>query len=486
MFQNKPLLIAIVVLVLMLVIGPIIWGLTNKPTPDGGVRGRAEIVIWNLFDEEEAFSRMIQAYRQAHPGVQVTYRRFTNIDQYNKLLASELAEGKGPDIFAVHYTQLQTDRGKMVPMPIDHAGLTMDVFKGAFVPVAYQTLVFPETVKEKGKDITRDRLFAMPLYVDNLALFYNETMLEQYAKSAFPKTYWTGIVEQVAAITQTSRGAITRSGIALGSPDTVRRTTDLFSLMMLQFGGSFYNEDRSQVVVTNRINKDGRSYVPAAESLEFLTSFADEASRNYSWNDSLTFGDPEKEIAAFVRGDVAMIFGYSYYVRDIASSIRQFSSTAKTITNKEVSVAPMPQIADPANGDVPEITLADFYPLAVSRNSKAPDVAWDFLVFASQDEQMKQYFDRTKKPVSKRGLIDELAKANPEYEVFLRQSLNARALPIDDRVSYETMVLKLFHDILSKESTVEEAVGRLGKYLECSLGVAEKKPEFLDQTCTDN
>jgi len=85
-----------------------------------------------------------------------------------------------------------------------------------------------------------------------------------------------------------------------------------------------------------------------------------------------------------------------------------------------VGVAPVPQ-------QLPEspINIANFWLEGVSKKSESATWAWDFLLFQSSADHVKDYLDITQKPTALRALIDE-QREDLFLGPFAEQVLTAR------------------------------------------------------------
>ena len=479
MFENKKVLIGLVVGLILAIVLPLAYGLIVKPSAPKARTGKVNLVIWNLFDEEDAFARIIQEYRNAHPGVNIEYRRFMNPEAYETLLASELAEGKGPDIFVMHQTAFFKERGKLAPMPVNFGGVTPESYKAAFVPTVSRDLVFTETYTQGKEERKRERIYGVPLYVDTLGLFYNEQSLESYTKESFPKVAWAELAEQIRALSVQRGDTLTLSGMMLGDAQ-MERASDVFGLLFMQFGGEFYDEERKESLFKKGTNGS------AKEAFLYFSKFSDPKSFYYGWDPALVADEASKsEVTAFVRGKTAMFLGYSYYIDSLEKAVTTLKSPGqKVIEKKYMKVALSPQVSNEREDLSKVVTYADYYPFGVSRLSKNTDAAWEFLLYLSSSEQMERYFEKTKKPVSKRNLIKPLSEKYPEYAVFLQQTQYAKSPNFMDRRAFDQGFRAVFGAYKKGILSVDEALSALDEMFTCQSGQYYKKEEYLNKACT--
>ncbi|MEK7126617.1 MAG: extracellular solute-binding protein, partial [Patescibacteria group bacterium] len=113
-----------------------------------------ELTYYKMFDDGSVIDPVIKEYEATHPGLKIKYKKFTNFDEYQKVVLNEMAEGEGPDIFSMQNTWFMSNYKKIAPMPTD-LGSTED-FLNTFVDVAFKDLVRPD------KDGV-ERIYALPM-----------------------------------------------------------------------------------------------------------------------------------------------------------------------------------------------------------------------------------------------------------------------------------------------------------------------------------
>lgn len=442
------LLLAILVLAL-----PLSGCFPKEKAPAVTAPTQMTLVYYKMFDDEDVMRPLIQQYQVEHPMVQIVYRKFEDLEEYENLIVNELAEGEGPDIFSVPNYWFLRHKKKISPMPTTM--MTPQDFDSTFVSVATKDLVLRDPADGVNK------IYGMPLTVDTLALYYNRATYEDKIPSrGRPATTWEGIKEDVFRLTKTDNSfeRFEVAGIAMGRADNISRAVDILYLLMIQYGASFYNENVSSAIFDTEkvITEGGQSINPATEALDLYTSFGLPANKNYSWNQYLADSrQHEKEMETFAKGKVAMIFGYSYLYEDIKNKIDELQKQGvKTIDLEDMRIAPVPQVNDPETSTEKRDAYANYFAETVSRTSKNPDVAWDFLMFITSKENIEYYSDKTKKPTSRRDMIDTQIQ-DPIYGVFAEQIGYAESLPIYDAVRYEEIFGKAIGSVLATVSPAD-------------------------------
>lgn len=424
---------------------------------EGATTAPTTLTIWRVLDNEDAFDDIIGAYRASHPQVQISYRKL-RLEEYEGELVRALAEGRGPDIFSIHNTWVGEYASLMAPAPETVTVLEPVATKGLQKKVTYEPtqkrIISVKQLKEQfveqvWRDVVRgeeEEIYALPLSMDSLALYYNKDLLDE-AGIPSPASNWEAFQTQVAALTQfDSVGRIVRSGTALGRSDNVERGVDVLQLLMLQNGTEFV-DDRGRVTITEipAALKETRTESPALTATKVYTDFATPTTEVYSWNDSF-----EGSFEAFTSGQTAYFFGYNYHLSYIRAAAPKLN----------FGIAPAPQIegADTAN-------LASYWVEGVATASKNQNYAWDFVNFAASEQQAKTYLDATGKPTAHRNLIE--GQLEDEYTgVFAKQNLTARHWYTGGDVGVVEQALKgLIDAVLVSRETGAQALNILAKQI---------------------
>lgn len=402
------------------------------------------LTYYKVFDDSDVIEPLINEFIQSHPGLEINYKKFSDFEEYKNTILNELADGDGPDIFSMQNTWFTSNTGKLSPMPeslVPEEKNVVGVFKDLFVNVAYDDLVLTD---KEGIP----RVYALPMTVDTLALYYNKSHFEdRIPTNGKPSTTWDGIKDDVVKLKKEDNSfeRFEVAGIAMGRADNISRAVDVLYLLFLQHGVKFYNQNVSAVTFAGK----DLSVSPAMQALKLLVSFSDPDQKNFTWNEFVVNDDSgAKEVEAFARGKVSMIIGYSYTYDDIVNEINVLSAKGvKTIDKSDIQIAPIPQLEDPDVSSEKRVTYASYFAETVSRNSEHSELAWEFLVFLTQKDSLEHYFDKLHKPTSRRDMIDEQRK-HPIYGIFASQIGFAESFPIVDYYVYKD----LFEEMINNAS----------------------------------
>ncbi len=347
-----------------------------------------QITVWGT-DPIDAMRGPLGAYKGVRPDVEVKYEQIA-ANGYDGTVLEALAAGTGPDVFLIRSLSLSKEVGKLASAP----------------PEAYDSGRmrddFPAVVEQ---DFVADGdIYALPIYLDSLALFYNKDFFDQAGIVAPPAT-WEEFQNHVALLRNVSEsGQIIRAGAAIGgSEKSVAHGTDLLNLLMLQNGTKML-DDRGAAASFANIEQGGRGI----QAFDFYLQFANPASPYYTWNDAEV-----PSLDAFAAGNAAMAFGY---YSDLAG-------IEKKSPFLRVGIAPIPQ----PSGASGRVDYAKYQGFAVSKQSKSISVAWNFIVFLASDANAQAaYLSKAIRPPATRAFI-ATNQRHPQLGVYARQALTARS-----------------------------------------------------------
>lgn len=404
-----------IVLIFMLVFAGVIPGLQNKNNP---TNISAEITLWTYGENAGALSSAIAAFNEIYKNTTITSRNFEDAEKYERAVIDALAAGAGPDIFMVKNSKLPLMANKLTPVPPEKFSL-----------LRLRNL-FPKVVEQDFAP--QGKIYALPLSIDTLALIYNREFLDQNGVTV-PKT-WKEFEDAVKKLTEYGAGKrILRAGAAIGgSKKSIPNAADILSLLMLQSGTEMVTYE-GQSARASFNTPEGK------EALEFYIQFANAQNETYTWND--TFPDAAE---AMNRGEVAMIFDYAENIARIREQNPFF----------DIAIAPVPQ----PEKAVIKIAYPSYWGFAVSRQSRVPNLAWDFIITITTDERIAyEYAANSGKPPAMRRVIGWYAE-DPNLSVFARQALIARSWPQADADAISDIFSRMIELAVGNPAAVESAL----------------------------
>jgi multiple sugar transport system substrate-binding protein len=414
------------------------------------------LVYWRVFDDEDAFTDMINAYRAIHPNVSVTYKKF-RYEEYENELLNAMAENRGPDIFSIPSTWIEKYQTKITPLPKTitlpyqyttgtikkevvtemrtNPSLSILSLKNNFADQVAADVLLP--YQEDPAKPAENRIFGLPLSLNTLALFYNRDLLNAAGIPEPPQT-WTEFQEQVKRLAKVDKtGKILQAGAAIGTGKNIERASDILSLLMMQNGTQM--TDESGNATFNQIPPGVTLPTPPGqEALAFYTDFASPYKEVYTWNK-----DMPDSLEAFITGQTAFFFGYAYHIPQIKAQAPKLN----------FAIAKVPQIAGGT-----EMNFANYWTEVVSKKTEHLNEAWDFVQFITRAENVKSYLDKTKNPTALRSLITTQSE-DIDLSVFVSQILTAKSwYHGKDPLTAEQIFIDMIEQVVGGLATPEEAI----------------------------
>lgn len=393
----------------------VVWFFIATNLRKNSMPPEVQLTVWGTDDVPAVFEQVTQKYKAVRPNVTVSYERVGRAGYEEKLL-NALASGQGPDIFVLPNRSLPKHIGKLVPADPSQ------------ISIAEIEELFPQIV---GRDfIASSRVYALPLSIDTIALFYNKDMFDATGIVSPPKT-WKEFQELVPALRVVNENRqIVRAAAAIGGTEkTVPHAADILHLLMLQSGVAMTTPDFSAAIFDSD---------KGVEAMNYYLQFGDAASSVYTWNEN-----QPSAFDSFLAGKTAMVFGY---LRD-AEALKQKSPFFP------LGIAAAPQAEGGAI-----VSYADYDGFAVSKQSKSSGWAWDFIAYAATDKgAASSYASAAKRVPVLRSLI-AAAKTSPDLGVFARQALTARSWYEPDAERVEAVFNRALDRVIHGETDTLQAL----------------------------
>lgn len=419
---------------------------------------------WRVWDGPDAFENIIEEYKKLHPFITIKYRKL-RYSEYEKELLEAMAEDRGPDIFSIHNTWVRKYQNKIIPMPAEitmafpvvkgkikkevipelrtKKSLNIRDLKNNYVDVVHGDVILLDRQEKGNKEELKDRIYALPLSVDTLAMYYNKDLLNN-ASIAEPPVFWnTDFQEAVKRLTkQDANGQIIQSGVSMGGSKNIERYSDILSVLMMQ-NGTIMMDETGQVSFHKIPSylKDEKIQ-PGLEALRFYTDFANPIKEVYCWN-----AEVDNSIDAFIQGKLALLFAYAYHLPIIKARAPKLN----------FSVAKLPQI----EGNSRNVNFANYWVETVSNKSKYSNEAWDFIQFAVSADQVKSYLEKTKKPTALRSIVNSQTD-DMDISVFAGQVLTAKSWYKGDDYNAAELIIGEMIDNAVKGQEEKVDILRLG------------------------
>lgn len=363
------------------------------------------------WDSADDWSDVIAAFREykrnernGYLDVNIGYERINDTLNYEEIVRERRSEDKGPNIFMVFHNWIPRYKEKILPVP--ESIMNLKTFKETYAKATVEDLT-----QEDGT------VFALPFYIDTLALYYNERMFLNESFLEPPESWrdFENYAEMLTSYKKNDSGQVAKdddgnpvidvAGAAFGGGSNVNRSQDIIMLLVMQ-----NNYDEKNIV---SFNTPG-----AANGIKFYIDFTDPKSRFYTWNKNEMFS-----IDAFAQRKAAMMINYSEQIKNI---------TRKTGGALDYKIAPLPQLNDDK-----KVNYASYWVPVVASKSECGveagvrvncfNLAWEFLSFASQKANTVMYLDRTNRAAANLAIAKEESLKGDARSVFAGQVFTARS-----------------------------------------------------------
>ncbi len=403
-----------------LILGQLIIAFVLCLTSRGfGQEEKIKLVYWRIWEDFEVFESVINAYERQHPNVEIEYIKYP-LQHIKTNLKPSLEAGIGPDMFEIHASWLPYFKSELAPIP-----------ETVFSREEYSS-TFHDFVARAFS--SNNQFWAVALGANTLALFYNKDIfIEAGLNPDIPPRSWDELVEYAVNI----RERTGKWGAALGTAFNTPQDHNVLEMFAVQNGAKPVSEDLRT------------SLVNSAQFVEAMQFYTDFVLKYQVWSPSSQSGD-----AAFTSGEVGMIINGSWVINAVLNS------------DINAGTANVPQ-----QNPTRPYTHATFWGEVVSANCPHPEVAWDFIKFCASKENMKSFFQKTKRPPSRRDLIS-ITTDDPEVRNLIQPFIN--------QAVYAGQWFKPWEDDWkSAQIAAIEGVIRGGQIPQAALDIAAEK-ETID------
>lgn len=424
--SKKSLLIILGVLVVLLG-GAYVLLLSLKSKKPAPVP-HAELTYWGVYDSPEIIQPIIDKYQTLHPNITIHYEqkevgKEDRVGSYEKDLIDAFAGDNGPDIFELQNMMIPKYQSLIIPYP--------------------DAKIIDEYFDVVSKDaLIKNQVYGLPYSVDSLALYYNKRLFKDAGIVDPPRTWedFDSIVENDKLKSLDSTGKFLQAGAAIGGSNLrINRATDILAALMLQSGTPITDANKDRLIWDEPVTdpEKGTTEHPALKVLNKYLRYSNALDPTYTWNESQAYS-----FDLFAQEKVAMVISYAFQLPTILGNNPKM----------QFGIAPLPQ----PKGANQKITYANYWLQTVSAQSHYPEIAWDFLRFATNQENDKLYSSATNKPVSRKDLIkDEMNDAN--LSAFALQNLYATSWYQYDGPLVEKILDSMLRSILNGKATSEDA-----------------------------
>jgi multiple sugar transport system substrate-binding protein len=336
------------------------------------------MTVWGAQAEEDAFNAVIARYKALRPDVSIRMEVNGNAVQAYQQVDTRMAGRQGPDLFRVQYQQVGRYASARAIVDL---GKYIDAADNAdFAPA------FLQAASYKG------RPFAMPHHTDTFAVYYNREMFQKIGvepPTSLEKSWsWAEFITIARALKQ-------QAGAPYGFAMSWQNAAFRWLPFLHQHGGQLLSADFTQSEITSK---------QSIETLAWTQSWFKEG----LVPPSTSVKSSEQPQNLFANGTVGMLMAGDWQIPFLTKNMTKFG-WGVTYMPRDVAMA------SDLGGNC----------FAVSRDSKNPDVAADFLKFLTNKDNMRDFVSAAQFLPVRRSLMTEALpyKLRPEaMQVFVEQS----------------------------------------------------------------
>lgn len=412
-------------------------GNTNNPTTTG------ELVYWGLWESEEVMANLKKQFEDENPGVKIHYEAITFLGYeerlHKRLLQTTETKEPAPDIVRIHNTWLPKFESLLSKLPSNI--MSRDEYSEKFYPTALSDFT--------GKDLRS--LYAIPLEIDGLMVFYNKQLLNEQDVSE-PPTDWVKFLDLARKLTKRdTSGRITQAGLGIGSSKNVLHSSEILLALLLQEEFDLLDSTRTKISLNNQ------------DAIGVFTQYTNFA----TGNNAVWSPDSRSDLFLFYSGKLAMMIAPSWRAFDII----------KANPKIEFGTAPFPIL--PANES--EVYYSTYWGEAVNKKSQNTELAWKFIKFLSEKEQqLKMYSDAATigerafgEPYSLKELNSEL-KGKAYVDAIAKMAPYMKSFQLGDESVVRKALEEAITQILNENKSVETALREAETAINTKLAQSNK------------
>jgi multiple sugar transport system substrate-binding protein len=323
--------------------------------------------VWGAAAEIAAFRAVIARYQAANPNVTVNLEIVGNSPQLYQSVDTRLAGRQAPDLFRIQYqavgryasARALVDLGKYLPPD----------YGKAFGPAFWQAVTY------------RDHTYALPHHTDTFALYYNIDLFQKIGarvpKSLDNSYSWAEFID----IAKRLQKAGTPYGFAMSWQNAAYRWLPF----LFQHGGTLLDADLKRPLLSGPKGVEAIAWTQSWFTQKLVPP-------------STSIKSNEMPQNLFANGTIGMVLAGDWQIPFISQTMTQ-AKWAVTYMPRDVAMA-----SDLGGNCV-----------GITRDSKHPEIAADFLKFLTDEPNMKDFI--------------ESAQFLPVRTALLNQKLNYKLRP---------------------------------------------------------
>lgn len=390
----------------------------------GAEEEEVTIVYARGVDTTGANEKLVAAFEEAHPNINVEYREMpadtgAQHDQYVTAFSAQSAEIDVFDADVIWPAEFaQADYALELDRFIEKDGIDMsNYFEGTVA-----------SGKFNGKQ------WAMPKFTDAGVLYYRSDIVET------PPATWDELIEQASAL-QGEAG--TEFGYLMQAAQYEGLVCNAIEFIA-SYGGQIINENNE--VVAN-----------SPETVKAIKKMQEIVGSDFVPDNILNFMETETE-TAFIEGKSVFARNWPYMQASASDESR-----SKVVGNVEITTLP--------KGDAGSASTLGGWMTMINRYSEHPEAAWEFVKFMTGPEGQKITATQGGSAPTLKALYDDAEVkeasplfANPEFVKVLESAVSRPVTPIYPEIS-DILQIEL-SKALAGEQTAEEAAKNMQTKME--------------------
>ena len=394
---------------------------------------KIQVSVWGTVDST-LFNEFVKKFtNDTGQKVNIKYVQ-KNIDTLDSEIVEAVAVGKTPDVvlFPQNFIKRYTDKIYF----IDYKTLTERIFKDTYIQEAELFL------NSKG-------VFALPLFVDPLVMYWNKDMFTSAGISE-PPTKWSDfpLISNKISVSDVDSN-IKKSAVSFGEYRNVDNAKAILSALIIQAGNPIVSYDNS--VFKSVLMKDTdntSSTVPSISAINFFTEYSNPKKSVYSWNRSLP---SSKQF--FLAENLATYFGFASEKKEISEKN----------PNLDFDVAVLPQ----ALGSKYKTTFGEIYGFSIMRNSKNILPSYNVISLLTSAKAVSTFLEFFDNVAPARKDIINAGVSDPIKDIYYKSALIARGWIDPDTKKTDDLFQNMIEDITTGKKKVEDSL------LEVDVGLNE-------------
>lgn len=403
-----------------IVIGVMVFALSKG----GGGTAATPVTVWGVLPQSQ-FTQILQTIGLDKGDVFAVSYVEKRPEDFDEDFVEALADGKGPDLFFLPQASILKHESRLFAIP--YKSFPERDFKDMFIEGS-EIFLAPQGV------------LAVPYIVDPLVMYWNRTLFTNEGLAREPR-FWEEMYSLTSRLTKKDGALnITQTTVPFGEFRNVSNAKAILSMLILQAGNPITLRDSSGAVEATLSGQFNLALAPAPEALRFFTDFSNPSTIYYSWNRSLPISQN-----FFIAGDSALYFGFA----------SELPAIQRKNPNLNFDVAPVPQSRQAKKS----LTFANFYGLAISKNSKNIAGAFALALRLTDNAGIQALVDTLKLPPVRRDIIG-VKPADAYMSVFYDSALKSKAWLEPSSEDASRVFQNMVENVTAGRSSVSESVTR--------------------------